>query len=437
MSDAQAAQPPPAPAAGQRGAGHSGGAAAAGQGRPPTESARRPPPPGPPTAAPGRTDPRPTGPRTGLGRPGSDRTGVDDVPPAPPRPDDHLRISTAERAEAQERLRHAVVRGAIELDEYGDRLASILGAETRRDLRLAVDDLAPVVDPAAAEAVHTVHRDLPLRRTVMGVLGSDEATGRWRPADTVTAVGVMGGSRIDLRRAEFDGQRLTINATAVMGGVEIIVPDGVEVTLSGAALLGGRSCKVAGPVDPAAPTVHVTGYALMGGIDVRNPSKKERRRAEREGEVPPPSAVPLRSSTFRTVARPVPAEQRRRRVSGELRGRVGRALAGLAVAAAVLVPTAWTVSSDEVVPAVFGSNTEIIRSVEDGDTVGAPVLFGSVDIAVPEGVNVERDGIVIFGSTDVSAAAASQADAEAPTVTVRTFGGFGSVDIRRVGEADG
>lgn len=369
------------------------------------------------------------------------------MPPAPPRADDHLRVTPAERSEAQERLRHAVVNESIDLDEYGERLRVAMNATTRRGLRQAVDDLAPALDPQAADqqAVHPVRRDLPERRMVLGVLGADETTGRWRPAETTSAVAVMGGADVDLRQAEFDGDRLTINAMALMGGIDIIVPEGVEVTMSGVAFMGGRSCKINGTVTPGAPHVHVNGYAFMGGIDVRHPSKRERRKAERDGEQPDPATVPLRSPTFRTVARPQPApvEQRRRRAAAA-RGRIGRALAGLALATAVLVPTAWTLSSDDRAVSVFGGSEHVVQTFQNADgqvelvgdgTVGALVLFGGVDIVVPEGVNVERDGVVIFGGSDVSDAAAGF-DPEAPTVTVRTFGGFGSVDILRPGEQD-
>jgi hypothetical protein len=56
-----------------------------------------------------------------------------------------------------------------------------------------------------------------------------------------------------------------------MGGIEIVVPEGVEVEVSGFAFMGGRGEHIAEtrPI-PGAPRIHVRAYALMGGVDVRS-----------------------------------------------------------------------------------------------------------------------------------------------------------------------
>jgi hypothetical protein len=68
----------------------------------------------------------------------------------------------------------------------------------------------------------------------------------------------------------------------------------------------------------------------------------------------------------------------------------------------------------------------------DGDetTIAVAVVFGNVDIYVPEGVDVDVAGLTIFGQRrewgkDV-------VDADAPTVHVRILGCFGTVDVWRV-----
>jgi len=62
--------------------------------------------------------------------------------------------------------------------------------------------------------------------------------------------------------------------------------------------------------------------------------------------------------------------------------------------------------------------------------VTALVGFGNIDIYVPEGVNVDVAGITVFGrrrewGRDV-------ARANAPTIHVRTLGGFATIDLWRV-----
>lgn len=360
------------------------------------------------------------------------------------REDDHLRVGAVEREAAQERLRDAVVHDLLTLDEYGQRLEIAMTAKTRGDLRSALVDLpepdeAPFAQDDDAEDAGTANlgsqqavRAAPERKLIVGVMGGDEATGRWRPGSTTTAIGVMGGAKLDLRRAEFDGDVLTINAVAAMGGVEIIVPDGVEVTLSGFAFMGGRSAKVSGTIDPAAPIVHVNGYAVMGGVDIRNPTQRERKRAERDGD-PPPAEIPLRPEGYRRTRSRQGAAARQHPAS-RVSNLLGRALGPALMVAALALPVSWIATSDEVAGAVFGSNETAIttQDIADGnDTVALPVLFGSVELTVPEGVRVERDGIVIFGDTACPACANLAAGEDVPTVTVRSFGGFGSVEIVR------
>ncbi|WP_324275279.1 DUF1707 domain-containing protein [Blastococcus brunescens] len=58
----------------------------------------------------------------------------------PVRPDD-LRVSDAERAVVQERLRRAVADGQLELPEFDGRLQSVWAAKTRGELRRVTADL--------------------------------------------------------------------------------------------------------------------------------------------------------------------------------------------------------------------------------------------------------------------------------------------------------
>jgi hypothetical protein len=54
-----------------------------------------------------------------------------------------------------------------------------------------------------------------------------------------------------------------------MGGIEIIVDDDVEVDVSGIGFMGAFEHGASGPGLPGAPLVRVTGFAFMGGVEVR------------------------------------------------------------------------------------------------------------------------------------------------------------------------
>ena len=54
-----------------------------------------------------------------------------------------------------------------------------------------------------------------------------------------------------------------------MGDVKVIVPDGVEVELTGTAIMGDKKYKVrdSRPL-PGAPLIRVRAYAVMGDVKV-------------------------------------------------------------------------------------------------------------------------------------------------------------------------
>ena len=64
----------------------------------------------------------------------------------------------------------------------------------------------------------------------------------------------MGGNDIDLRHAEIDADEVTIVAIALMGGIDIYVPDAVDLEIGGFAFMGGTgekgSSRALGPVAP-------------------------------------------------------------------------------------------------------------------------------------------------------------------------------------------
>lgn len=79
---------------------------------------------------------------------------------------------------------------------------------------------------------------------------------------------VFGAVKLDLRDAKIK-EDVIINATAVFGGVEILVPDDIIVETKSNSFFGGVSNKrTANPKDKA-PTIYINGMALFGGVEVK------------------------------------------------------------------------------------------------------------------------------------------------------------------------
>lgn len=74
---------------------------------------------------------------------------------------------------------------------------------------------------------------------VVAMLGGSSRRGRWTPAKKNYAVAVMGGAELDFREAIFARGVTEVHVYAMWGGVDIIVPPGINVESRGIALLGG------------------------------------------------------------------------------------------------------------------------------------------------------------------------------------------------------
>lgn len=79
---------------------------------------------------------------------------------------------------------------------------------------------------------------------------------------------IMGGCALDLREAALTTEAV-INVFAIWGGITIKVPPDWTVILNGTPVMGGFTEKTARPPDNRKRLV-VTGYAIMGGVEVRN-----------------------------------------------------------------------------------------------------------------------------------------------------------------------
>lgn len=188
-------------------------------------------------------------------------------------------VTDGEREQVVATLRTHCGDGTITLDEFADRVGTVFEATTRAQLRQALDGL-PLAPPPATVGGASVPAQ-PRRQTtstVLGIMSGGNAKGRWRPAERVNAVAFWGGVDLDLRQAELTGPVIDITAVAIMGGVDVVVPEGVPVELTGVAIMGGKTLRLRDvPVRPGLPLVRVHAFAFWGGVVVRHPSRRRAR----------------------------------------------------------------------------------------------------------------------------------------------------------------
>lgn len=213
----------------------------------------------------------------------------------PPHPAE-LRASDADRERVAEVLRDALAEGRLDMAEFEERLETTYQARTYADLAPITRDLpAPGVTPP--HPVSFTKEPVPdgswASRIVGGegtgtwavaVMSGFERRGRWTVPRRFNCLAFWGGGELDLREANFAAPEVEINCVAIMGGLNVIVPPGVEVVVRGFGFMGGFDHREDGvPAEPGAPRVIVTGFALMGGVGVeRKATRAERQRLKEE-----------------------------------------------------------------------------------------------------------------------------------------------------------
>jgi hypothetical protein len=175
------------------------------------------------------------------------------------------RASDRDREQALEQLSNAASDGRLTLEEYSARADRALSARVLGELAELTSDLERPPDTA-----------VPAPGQMTAILSSDSRDGHWRVPAKLSARSVLGECKIDMQDALLTSHTTVIEARATLGSVEILVPDGVEVRLTGKAILGEKSSTVRQAPVPGAPVIEVRATAILGSVNVR-PARISRR----------------------------------------------------------------------------------------------------------------------------------------------------------------
>ncbi|WP_033295948.1 DUF1707 SHOCT-like domain-containing protein [Amycolatopsis jejuensis] len=200
-----------------------------------------------------------------------------------------MRISDADREQVAQVLHQALSEGRITINELEERLSTVYAAKTVGDLKPVTADLpgsavtttASAVQPAAARALGLPDNRIgghPGSTVSVGVMSGAMRKGSWVLPQQHTSFAFWGGTQIDLRNARFAERSCTITAVAIMGGIEITVPDDINVNVTGFGLMGGfvlEDKSGAPPAPPTAPTVTINGLGFWGGVVVYRKSARQ------------------------------------------------------------------------------------------------------------------------------------------------------------------
>jgi hypothetical protein len=172
-------------------------------------------------------------------------------------------------------LTEAAGDGRLTLGEHSERTGRAYSARTLGELAVLTSDLAvPSAQPIRLDT----------RKPVAGIFGRERRDGRWVVPERLAVTAIFGEVVLDLREALLQSRRVTVLATVMGGTVQLIVPDGIAVEVTGTAVLSRRSGqaarKPAGPPPlPGAPVIEVRALALGGRVKVIRPRRSRWRDA--------------------------------------------------------------------------------------------------------------------------------------------------------------
>jgi hypothetical protein len=170
-----------------------------------------------------------------------------------------LLASDADRDIALALLREASVDGRLTLEDLAERAELVHTARTRDEVAAATAGLAPALPAPRTEV-----------QTQRALLSSIERDGRWRLAPRNRFSAVLGSVKLDLREAVLPGPEIEIEVHSVLGSVEVTVPEGVEVDLSGSAALSSQNLRVNGTPREGAPLIRIRYGGMLGSLEIRS-----------------------------------------------------------------------------------------------------------------------------------------------------------------------
>jgi hypothetical protein len=168
--------------------------------------------------------------------------------------------SDDDRERTAELLQRACGDGRLTLEEFSVRVGAVWAAESHDDLVRATNGLAPTPIVGSSASVDRV----------ITVFSENKRRGRWRlRSPKLVLRAVFGAVELDLREVLTDQSVIEIRGGCHFSDVKIIVPEGVEVDLTGANIFSSQKLNLAAvPRVLGTPEVRVDVSAWFSSVEV-------------------------------------------------------------------------------------------------------------------------------------------------------------------------
>jgi hypothetical protein len=179
-----------------------------------------------------------------------------------------LRASDADRERVVTLLGDALADGRLTAAEHSERMEQAYTARTLGELTGLTIDLIP----AEAQPIRVDSGSL------HALFGSVRREGRWVVPVRLPVLAVFGSVELDLREAILQRKHIVIDAALLVGRITLLVPDGMQVNVTGRTMLTSRNLRVR----PAqgGPVIEISGHLILGSIKAAAPKRTWRQRVK-------------------------------------------------------------------------------------------------------------------------------------------------------------
>jgi hypothetical protein len=175
-----------------------------------------------------------------------------------------LRASDADRERVIALLNEAAGDGRLTLAEHSERAERAYSARTLGELAELTTDLAVASDQPIR---------LDGRKPIAGIFGKERREGRWVVPERLGVTAIFGEVVLDMREAVLQSRRITLLATVLGGTLQLIVPEGVVVEVTGSGASGRTSRNETPARPPETPVIEVRAFSFAGRVKVVRPRK--------------------------------------------------------------------------------------------------------------------------------------------------------------------
>jgi hypothetical protein len=190
-------------------------------------------------------------------------------------------LTPEERESAIAQLSAAFARDVMTVEEYERRVTEVYRVTTPAALAELVSDLPGARPPAATQPpIRPAERAVEASPVIFSLFSNVTRAGRIIIPPRLNIQSIFGNVELDLRDAEFRVGVTDIEASAVFGNVEVLLPEGVSVENHGNAFLGNYAAYAPARPQGDQPSTHirVSGLAVFGNVEFTVASKTAVRR---------------------------------------------------------------------------------------------------------------------------------------------------------------